>query len=59
MINYDLTKIRAFACDVDGVLSPSVIPMHISGEPRLAELYEKISRSIHEEDKPQLIHKLK
>ena len=32
-IDYDLTKIRAFACDVDGVLSPSVIPMHISGEP--------------------------
>lgn len=32
-IDYDLTLIRAFACDVDGVLSPSVIPMHISGEP--------------------------
>ena len=32
-INYDLSLIRAFACDVDGVLSPSVIPMHISGEP--------------------------
>ncbi len=32
-INYDLKKIRGFACDVDGVLSPSVIPMHISGEP--------------------------
>ena len=26
-INYDLTKIRGFAFDVDGVLSPSVIPM--------------------------------
>ena len=32
-IDYDLTLIKAFACDVDGVLSPSVIPMHISGEP--------------------------
>lgn len=32
-IDYDLTQIKAFACDVDGVLSPSVIPMHISGEP--------------------------
>lgn len=32
-IDYDLTQVKAFACDVDGVLSPSVIPMHISGEP--------------------------
>lgn len=32
-IDYDLTLIKAFASDVDGVLSPSVIPMHISGEP--------------------------
>lgn len=30
---YDLNKIKAFAFDVDGVLSPSTIPMHISGEP--------------------------
>ena len=40
----------------------NVIGKHLemlAGEPRLAELYEKISRSIHEEDKPQLIHKLK
>ena len=32
-INYDLTKIRAFVFDVDGVLSPSVIPMASTGEP--------------------------
>lgn len=32
-IPYDLNKIKAFAFDVDGVLSPSTIPMHISGEP--------------------------
>ncbi len=32
-IDYDLRKIRAFVFDVDGVLSPSVIPMHASGEP--------------------------
>lgn len=32
-IDYDLTKIRGFAFDVDGVLSPSVIPLHPSGEP--------------------------
>ena len=33
MIDYDLTKIRAIAFDVDGVLSPAQIPMHPSGEP--------------------------
>ena len=32
-INYDLTKIRAIAFDVDGVLSPSTIPMSAEGEP--------------------------
>jgi len=32
-INYNLTKIRGFAFDVDGVLSPSTIPMSESGEP--------------------------
>lgn len=32
-INYDLKKIRAFAFDVDGVLSPSTIPMSSDGEP--------------------------
>lgn len=32
-INYDLTDIKAFIFDVDGVLSPSIIPMHPSGEP--------------------------
>lgn len=32
-INYDLTKIKGFAFDVDGVLSPSVIPLHPNGEP--------------------------
>lgn len=32
-INYDLTKIKAFAFDVDGVLSPSTIPMSEDGMP--------------------------
>lgn len=32
-INYDLSKIKAFVFDVDGVLSPSVIPMNNEGEP--------------------------
>ena len=32
-INFDLRKIRAIAFDVDGVLSPSTIPMAESGEP--------------------------
>jgi 3-deoxy-D-manno-octulosonate 8-phosphate phosphatase (KDO 8-P phosphatase) len=32
-INYDLTKIKALAFDVDGVLSTDVIPLHPSGEP--------------------------
>lgn len=32
-IDYDLKKIKAFAFDVDGVLSPSTIPMSPEGEP--------------------------
>jgi len=32
-INYNLNKIKAFLFDVDGVLSSSVIPLHLSGEP--------------------------
>lgn len=32
-INYDLLKIQAFIFDVDGVLSPSMIPMNNEGEP--------------------------
>ena len=32
-INYDLTNIKAFVFDVDGVLSPASIPLHPSGEP--------------------------
>jgi len=32
-INYDLTKIKAFIFDIDGVLSPASIPLHPSGEP--------------------------
>ena len=38
-INYDLTKIKGFVFDVDGVLSPSVIPMSADGEPmRMANI---------------------
>ncbi len=33
-INYDLSKIRAIAFDVDGVLSPSVVPIDSDGNPR-------------------------
>ena len=32
-INYNITKIRAFVFDVDGVLSPSVVPMSEDGRP--------------------------
>ena len=32
-INYDLAKIKAFALDVDGVLSPSTIPLSDDGQP--------------------------
>ncbi len=32
-IPYDLKKIRAFVFDVDGVLSPSTIPLSSDGEP--------------------------
>lgn len=32
-IDYDLTKIKAFVFDVDGVLSPSTIPMGADGLP--------------------------
>jgi len=32
-INYDLTKIKAFIFDVDGVLSPDSIPLSPEGEP--------------------------
>lgn len=32
-INYDLKKIKALAFDVDGVLSPDMIPLHPTGEP--------------------------
>lgn len=32
-INYDLKKIKAFIFDVDGVLSPSIIPMDAQGAP--------------------------
>jgi 3-deoxy-D-manno-octulosonate 8-phosphate phosphatase (KDO 8-P phosphatase) len=32
-INYDLSKIKAFVFDVDGVLSPNSIPLSLCGEP--------------------------
>lgn len=31
-INYDLSKIKAFVFDVDGVLSCDVIPLHPNGD---------------------------
>lgn len=33
-IDYDLTKIKAFVFDVDGVLSPSTIPIDDDGQPQ-------------------------
>lgn len=33
-VNYDLTKIRGVAFDVDGVLSPSVVPLGPDGNPQ-------------------------
>lgn len=33
-INYDLSKIKAIAFDIDGVLSPSTIPLGDDGYPR-------------------------
>ena len=33
-INYDISRIRAVAFDVDGVLSPSTVPMADNGEPQ-------------------------
>ena len=32
-INYDLSKIKAFAFDVDGVLSSNVVPLYPDGDP--------------------------
>lgn len=32
-INYDLSKIKAFIFDVDGVLSPNCIPLSVEGQP--------------------------
>ena len=32
-IDYDLKNIKAVAFDVDGVLSPSTIPLTVDGEP--------------------------
>lgn len=32
-INYDLTEIKAFVFDVDGVLSCDIIPLHPNGDP--------------------------
>lgn len=32
-INYDLTKIKAFVFDVDGVLSPNTVPVDSNGMP--------------------------
>lgn len=33
MIPYDLTKLRGFVFDVDGVLSPDLVPLDIYGNP--------------------------
>lgn len=33
MIDYDLSRVRGIALDIDGVLSPSTVPMSEQGEP--------------------------
>ena len=39
-INYDLSRIKALAFDVDGVLSSTTVPLHPSGEPmRVTRLF--------------------
>lgn len=46
-VNYDLTKIKAFVFDVDGVLSPSTIPMSPEGLPmRMANLKDGYSMQL-------------
>ena len=35
-INYDLSRIKALAFDVDGVLSSTTVPLHPSGEPTVS-----------------------
>lgn len=43
-IDYDLTKIRGIAFDVDGVLSPATVPMDANGIPsRMANLRDGYS----------------
>jgi len=45
-INYDLTKIKAFIFDVDGVLSPDSTPLSPEGEP-MRMMNVKDSYAIH------------
>ncbi|MDE6134091.1 MAG: HAD hydrolase family protein [Muribaculaceae bacterium] len=46
-INYDLKKIRAVVFDVDGVLSPSTVPMSADGVPmRMANLKDGYSMQL-------------
>lgn len=42
-INYDLSRIKAFAFDVDGVLSSDMVPLHPNGE---TDAYGKYKRRI-------------
>ena len=48
-INYDLSKIKAFVFDVDGVLSCDVIPLHPNGDPmRTVNIYMKSAVKVHD-----------
>ena len=46
-IPYDLTKIKAFVFDVDGVLSPNVVPIDANGAPaRMANVKDGYSMQL-------------
>ena len=50
-INYDLKKIKGIAFDVDGVLSPSTIPLSPDGEPlRMVSIKDGYDTIISEND---------
>ena len=43
-INYDLSRIKALAFDVDGVLSSTTVPLHPSGEPMRTVNIKELAR---------------
>ena len=45
-INYDLSRIKALAFDVDGVLSSTTVPLHPSGEPMRTAIQLAVKKGI-------------